>query len=141
MYGSTLWSLVWISIIGYTLPEEVKRSMYGECVKTCGFAPPIRALYMDRHCIRGNDKCLYCKYYGCPVVECFSKGKKVVPNITPDGRCMTCEDQCVYASEIYKKGDKFMAADDLNTCRCLKKGRVLCTMKKKKPSLSGYCDI
>ncbi|XP_060082380.1 uncharacterized protein LOC132561697 [Ylistrum balloti] len=137
MNGSSL--LVWLSIIGYVV--ATKRAMYGECVKTCGFELPLRVMFMDRHCIRDDDNCSYCKYYGCPPVECFSKGKKVVPEITPDGRCMACKGRCVYGGEVFKKGDKFMAVDDLNTCKCQNQGRVLCTMKRKKPSISGFCDI
>ncbi|XP_069108594.1 uncharacterized protein [Argopecten irradians] len=140
MNGSTLISLVWITLIGYAACTEVPMEMLGECVKTCGYKGQPTVRMMDRECMKKDD-CLYCKYYGCPIVECHKKGKRVPPTLTPDRRCLVCEDECIHGWDIFKKGDTFVALDDINHCECKAKGRVLCKLEKKNPSVRDFCEL
>ncbi|XP_033728484.1 uncharacterized protein LOC117317708 [Pecten maximus] len=130
-----LWICVMVSAAGKT-----KRNMYGDCVRVCHPHNPTWIKKMFRYCVTENE-CTYCKYYSCPELQQCKKRRLIIPPVpTLDRNCMSCPGTCVYGGKLYKRTDRFKAADDINECQCKNFGRVHCS-RKKKPSLRKYCGI
>lgn len=120
--------------------SNIKRDVYGDCVRVCHPHEPLWIKKMFRHCIFDNE-CVYCKYFSCPdLQECKRKRKVIPPVPTLDRNCMTCPGTCVYAGKTYKRTDRFKAADDINECSCKNYGKVSCTSEKS-PSPRRFCGV